>query len=128
MIIRICIGLGRSGDMIIEISGGRTDSAAWGATLVGLPYTRPIGMDPDDGRDEAAPRRLSGSGLCCRKASLGYYLPGYVKTDKTQEFPLFGYTAVVWKDGGFYVAAEQSDDPEPWNPQQLRSVMSWSIR
>lgn len=43
-------------------------------------------------------------------------LPGYVKADKNAVLPLFGYTSVVWKDGGFHVAAERSDDPERWNP------------
>ncbi|CDN46072.1 Radical SAM domain-containing protein [Paenibacillus sp. P22] len=43
-------------------------------------------------------------------------LPGYVKADKNAVLPLFGYTSVVWKDGGFHVAAERSDDSERWNP------------
>jgi pyruvate-formate lyase-activating enzyme len=43
-------------------------------------------------------------------------IPSYVKTDKTQKLPLFGYSAVVWKDDGFYVAAQKCDDPERWNP------------
>jgi pyruvate-formate lyase-activating enzyme len=43
-------------------------------------------------------------------------LPGYIKTDKNSKLPLFGYTAVVWKDGGFWVAGRQSDDPYQWNP------------
>ncbi|MGZ4135927.1 MAG: radical SAM protein, partial [Tumebacillaceae bacterium] len=40
----------------------------------------------------------------------------YAKRDGAEPMPLFGYTAVVWKDEQFYVAAEQSDDAERWNP------------
>ncbi len=43
-------------------------------------------------------------------------IPGYMKTDKSQILPLFGYSAVVWKEDGFYVAAQKTDDPERWNP------------
>ena len=40
-----CIGLGRSGDMIVEMMEDELIPLPEGATLVGLPSTRPIGMD-----------------------------------------------------------------------------------
>lgn len=33
--------------------------------------------------------------------------------------PLFGYTAVGWRDGEFVVAAHRTADPEPWDPTQV---------
>lgn len=39
-----------------------------------------------------------------------------MKSDKEYKLPLFGYSAVVWKDGGFYTTARITDDPEKWNP------------
>ncbi len=38
------IGLGRSGDMIVELMEDELIPLPEGATLVGLPFTRPIGI------------------------------------------------------------------------------------
>ncbi len=65
---------------------------------------------------ELLPGELQAVGALLPQGFTRLALPGYVKSDKTQKLPLFGYSAVVWKDGKFYVAAHQSDDPEPWNP------------
>jgi molybdenum cofactor biosynthesis enzyme MoaA len=43
-------------------------------------------------------------------------IPSYVKTNKEEKLPLFGYSAVVWKEGAFFVTAHKTDDPEQWNP------------
>lgn len=42
-------GLARSGDMIVEILEDELIPLPEGATLVGLPNTRAIGMDPETG-------------------------------------------------------------------------------
>lgn len=110
------IALGRSGGMIVELFEEDLIPLPEGATLVSLPGTRPVGMNPATG----GMQRLDGD-VCAVGALLpqGYtrlYLPSYVKLDKTSKLPLFGYTAVVWKDGGFYVAARRTDNPDPWNP------------
>ncbi len=49
LIILSLYGLARSGDMIVEIMEDELIPLPEGATLVGLPSTRPIGMDPDTG-------------------------------------------------------------------------------
>lgn len=110
------IGLGRSGDMIVEIMEDELIPLPAGATLVSLPFTRPIGLDPDTGRMQALPGSLQAVGALLPQGYTRLCLPGYVKSDKNEKLPLFGYTAVVWKDGGFYVTAEQCDDPERWDP------------
>jgi len=110
------LALGRSADMIVEIMEDELIPLPEGATLVSLPDTEAIGMDPETGEM----RRLTGMqavGALLPQGFTRLLIPSYVKTDRTKAFPLFGYTAVVWKDDGFYVAAEQSDDPEPWNPR-----------
>ncbi|XEC94861.1 radical SAM protein [Paenibacillus tarimensis] len=108
--------LGRSGDMVVELMEDELIPLPDGATLVGLPYTRPVGIDPESGEMQLVPGDVQAVGALLPQGFTRLSLPGYVKTDKTQKLPLFGYSAVVWKDGAFYVAATQSDDPEPWNP------------
>ena len=71
-----------------------------GATLVGLPSTRPIGMDPDTGEMLPCQRDTQAVGALLPQGFTRLCLPGYVKTDKEYKLPLFGYSAVVWKDGG----------------------------
>lgn len=110
------IGLGRSGDMIVEIMEEELIPLPAGATLVSLPFTRPIGLDPDTGEMQALPGGAQAVGALLPQGYTRLCLPGYVKSDKKEKLPLFGYTAVVWKDGGFYVTAEQCDDPERWDP------------
>lgn len=108
--------LGRSGDMVVELFEDELIPLPAGATLVGLPYTRPIGQDPRTGEMKLLPGDVQAVGALLPQGFTRLSIPGYVKTDKAQKLPLFGYSAVVWKDGGFYVAAHPTDDPEPWNP------------
>ncbi|MBB6735855.1 radical SAM protein [Cohnella zeiphila] len=109
-------GVARSGDNLVELLEDELIPLPPGATLVGLPSTRAVGMDPDTGRMMPLPGNYQAVGALLPQGYTRFYVPGYAKTDKTQMLPLFGYTAVVWKDGGFYVAASQSDDAERWNP------------
>lgn len=108
--------LGRSGDMIVEMMEEELIPLPEGATLVSLPFTKPIGFNPTSGKMEVVPDGAQAVGALLPQGFTRLCLPGYVKADKNEKLPLFGYTAVVWKDGGFYVAAEQSDDPERWDP------------
>jgi len=110
------IATGRSGDMIVEIMEDELIPLPEGATLVSLPFTRPIGLDPDTGEMSILPGEVQAVGALMPQGFTRLCLPGYVKANKNEKLPLFGYTAVVWKDGGFYVTAEQSDDPEQWDP------------
>ena len=43
-------------------------------------------------------------------------LPAYRKDAMAPVLPLFGYTAVAWNRGEFFVAAMRSDETEKWNP------------
>jgi len=110
------IALGRSGDMIVEIMEEELIPLPNGATLVSLPFTRPIGLNPSTGKMQALQGGAQAVGALLPQGFTRLCLPGYVKADKNEKLPLFGYTAVVWKNGNFYVTAEQSDDPERWDP------------
>ncbi|OUS69817.1 radical SAM protein [Paenibacillus sp. MY03] len=109
-------GLGRSGDMVVEMMEEELIPLPEGATLVSLPFTRPVGLDPDSGEMQVLTGGAQAVGALLPQGYTRLCLPGYVKADKNEKLPLFGYTAVVWKDGGFHVAAEQCDDPERWDP------------
>lgn len=110
-------GLARSADMIVEIMEGELIPLPEGATLVSLPSTRPVGMNPETGEMVSLPGNMQAVGALLPQGFTRLCLPGYVKTDKEYKLPLFGYSAVVWKDGAFYVTAEQSDSPSKWNPE-----------
>lgn len=111
------IGLGRGGDVITEVMDDELIPLPEGATLVSLPGTRPVALHAETGEME----RLDDGdwlavGALLPQGFTRLLLPGYVKRAGAEPLPLFGYSAVVWKDGAFYVAARQSDDPEKWNP------------
>ncbi|KAF6614423.1 radical SAM protein [Paenibacillus sp. EKM102P] len=110
-------GLARSADMIVEIMEDELIPLPEGATLVSLPSTRPVGMNPETGEMVSLPGNMKAVGALLPQGFTRLCLPGYVKTDKEYKLPLFGYSAVVWKDGAFYVTAEQSDSPSKWNPE-----------
>ncbi|WP_010278521.1 radical SAM protein [Paenibacillus senegalensis] len=108
--------LARSGDMIVEILEEELIPLPEGATLVSLPHTTPVYWDEKSGRMKALDGNYEAVGALLPQGFTRLLLPGYVKKDKDSQLPLFGYTAVVWKNDGFYVAARMSDDPYRWNP------------
>lgn len=111
------LALGRGADMITEMTEDELIPLPEGATLVSLPSTRPIGMDEQTGEMVAMEGEVNAVGALLPQGFTRLYIPSYVKTDKSYKLPLFGYSAVVWKDEGFYVAAHPTDNPEPWNPK-----------
>lgn len=108
--------LGRNGDLITEILDEELIPLPSGATLVSLPNTRPVAIDLVDDQMVPFSEQYHAVGALLPQGYTRLLLPGYLKTDKSARLPLFGYSAVVWKDGQFFVAAQQTDDPERWNP------------
>jgi molybdenum cofactor biosynthesis enzyme MoaA len=110
------IALGRSADTITEIWESELIRLPEGATLVSLPNTVPIGIHAKTGKMQRVAGDYCAVGALLPQGYTRLHLPSYVKAESNQALPLFGYTAVVWKEDGFYVAAQMSDDPYPWNP------------
>lgn len=108
--------LARSADIITELIEEELIPLPEGATLVSLPGTSPIGIDLESGEMTRLEGEYQAVGALLPQGFTRLYIPAYVKRNKNELLPMFGYTAVVWKDGAFYVAAEQSDDPDRWNP------------
>jgi pyruvate-formate lyase-activating enzyme len=111
------IALGRNGDVVTEILEDELIPLPDGATLVSLPNTRPIALDLATDQMVALSSDYEAVGALLPQGYTRLLLPSYVKSDKNERLPLFGYAAVVWKDNRFFVAAEQTDDPERWNPE-----------
>jgi molybdenum cofactor biosynthesis enzyme MoaA len=112
-----CEALGRSGDMIVDLLEDELIPLPEGATLVSLPCTRAVYADPSSGDMKVLPGDYTAVGALLPQGYTRLLLPAYVKADKSSVLPLFGYTAVVWKDNGFHVAARLTDDPYKWNPK-----------
>jgi pyruvate-formate lyase-activating enzyme len=110
------LALGRNGEFLTDIYEEELIPLPEGATLVSLPGARALGVDPATGKTIALPEEFSAVGALLPQGYTRLLLPAYAKKDESETWPLFGYTAVVWKDDGFYVAAEASDDPDKWNP------------
>lgn len=109
--------IGRSGDLLSEVFPEEWIPLPEGATLVSLPGTRAVGIDGQTGEMAAAEDDFTAVGALLPQGYTRLYLPAYVKKDReAPALPLFGYTAVAWHDGRFYVAAEETDDPARWNP------------
>lgn len=108
-------GLGRGGDAIMELLEEELIPLPEGATLVSLPHCHPVGMDPATG-EMIRLNEYQAVGALMPQGFTRLMLPGYVKANKDDKLPLFGYTAVVWHNNAFYVAAEQSDATHKWNP------------
>ncbi len=105
------LALGRNAEMITEILEEELIPLPEGSTLVSLPFTRPVGIDAATGDMKLVEGDYHAVGALLPQGFTRLLLPGYVKSDKTKALPLFGYTAVVWKDDGFYVAARLTDNP-----------------
>jgi pyruvate-formate lyase-activating enzyme len=115
------IALGRNGDMVTDIMDDELIPLPEGATLVSLPHTKPIGVNIQSGEMQVVMGDVEAVGALLPQGFTRLLIPSYVKSDPGKLLPLFGYTAVVWKDGGFYVAAHASDDPGPWNPRNCNT-------
>jgi pyruvate-formate lyase-activating enzyme len=110
------IAMGRAADQLTDILEDELIPLPEGATLVSLPGTYAIGLDARTGEAKRLGEHVTAVGALLPQGYTRLLLPAYIKRKDANPFPLFGYTAVVWKDDQFYVAAKQSDDPYQWNP------------
>lgn len=112
--------LGRSGSDITDVMPDEWIPLPEGATLVSLPDTRPVGINPSTGEMAVYPEKSYAVGALLPQGYTRLMVPSYIKTDPARVLPLFGYTAVAWHKGRFYAAALKTDEPDPWNPQNVQ--------
>jgi len=112
------LALVRTGDQLTPPSSDEWIPLPHGATLVGLPDSRALGSDPGTGEVKALRSSCQAVGALLPQGYTRLYLPSYFKAADKPPFPLFGYTAVGFADGRFYVAAHRTDEPDSWDPLQ----------
>ncbi len=113
--------LGRTGRSVTELQRQEWIPLPDGASLVSLPDTRALGADPETGALKAMPAEFQAVGALLPQGYTRLFLPAFHKPEGIRPFPLFGYTAVGFSRGVFYVSAVRSDNPQPWNPEQYDS-------
>lgn len=114
---------GRTGPYLTDVEKTEWIPLPGGATLAWLPGTRAIGVDPTNGDMVKLPDASYAVGALLPQGYTRLLLPGYVKRlEDAQTLPLFGYTAVAWRNGEFYVAAHATDDPSLWDPSVVNDV------
>ena len=109
------LALGRTADEATELRSREWIPLPDGATLVGIPDSRALGLDPANGSLKALPAEYTAVGALLPQGYTRLYLPAFHRV-ATVPLPLFGYTAVGYSRGQFYAAAAATDDPSTWNP------------
>lgn len=110
--------LGRTAGQVTALDAQEWIALPEGATLVGLPGSRALGEDPRSGAVKALAEGSQAVGALLPQGFTRLYLPAFFKPDTQAPYPLFGYTAVGYHQGQFYVAAHRTDEPAPWDPLQ----------
>lgn len=114
--------VGRAGAEVTELKNEEWIPLPHGATMVSMPDTRALGIDPKNGTLTALPDAYCAVGALLPQGFTRLFLPAYHRPFGLEPLPLFGYTAVSFHQGKFYVAAIQTDDPQLWDPLQYDTV------
>lgn len=115
------LALGRAGEMFLELREEDMIELPLGASLVLIPKGYPAGITPkgkfvllekdDFGKESFAVGALLPQGYTRT------LLPAYRRKSGEDVLPLFGYSAVAFKEGKLYVGAIKTDDPTRWDPK-----------
>ncbi len=119
------LALGRTGDLFVEPGEDDMQELPNGASLVLIPGGHPAGMDKK-GKFKLLEKGRTGEPAWAVGALLpqGYtrtLLPAYRRRGAGGPLPLFGYSAVAWRQGKLYVAARRTDDPRRWDPESYNT-------
>lgn len=119
---------GRLGDRWVEPLAEEFIPLPEGATLTMLPGRFPVGIDSRSGEFKVLssnpynPREpVWAVGALLPQGYTRTLLPGFARPKKARPLPLFGYTAVGFKDGNFFVAALPTDEDDHWNPKHFNT-------
>ncbi|NPV26718.1 MAG: radical SAM protein [Firmicutes bacterium] len=122
--------VGRLGNQLVEAVSEEMIPLPDGASLTLLPDRYPVGFAADTGEftvltSNPFNRQTSKVSAVAALLPQGYtrtLLPGFVRPRGAGPLPLFGYAAVGWRDGGFYVAAQPTDEDHQWNPRHYNGA------
>lgn len=118
---------GRVGEYLIELSAEQLIALPAGAGLTLVPERMAVGISRLGNFSPLGPQKLALAAVLpqgyTRLALPAYHGDGTV-------LPLYGYTAVAWRDSQFYVAAKQEDselhkwDPVNFNTPELEQLVA----
>ncbi|MDN5323815.1 MAG: hypothetical protein PWQ67_2269 [Clostridia bacterium] len=113
--------LGRMGNIFVEPTEEEFIPLPDGATLTMIPGRTAVVMDKKGKflkyQDAGYP-----VGALLPQGFTRTLLPAFINDRKSKPLPLFGYAAVAFKRGKFYVAAKATDIDEKWNPKHFNTV------
>lgn len=120
---------GRLGEQLVEPTAEEVIPLPAGATLVLLPQRYPVGINPA-GQFKAVTehplirgrQKLAAVGALLPQGYTRTLVPGFIREKGAPVLPLFGYAAVGFKDGQFWVAALKTDEDRTWNPKYYNTV------
>ncbi len=120
---------GRLGEQLVEPTAEEVIPLPAGATLVLLPQRYPVGINRA-GQFKAVTehplirgrQKLSAVGALLPQGYTRTLVPGFIREKGAPVLPLFGYAAVGFKDGQFWVAALKTDEDRTWNPKYYNTA------
>ena len=113
--------LGRSGNSFVEPLPEEMIPLPEGASLISLPEREAVTMDAK-GSFVKYPRPGLPIGGLLPQGYTRTLLPAFSGGKGKRELPLFGYSALGYKDGIFYVAALATDEDDKWNPKHYNTA------
>jgi len=104
---------GRTGNFFTPINEEELIKLPSGAGLVLIPDSFALGFDR---KGNLVKTKYQAVAALLPQGYTRLFLPAYLKKNE-KILPLFGYTAVVARRGELYVAAQKTDSPESWSPE-----------
>jgi pyruvate-formate lyase-activating enzyme len=109
--------LGTNGEEYWELSAEDLIPLPAGATLFYLPGRAPLGLAGEGTVEFIAEKGVTAVAAILPQGYTRLFLPAYQREETAPRLPLFGYTAVAFKDGELWVAARRTDELAKWDPQ-----------
>ncbi|MHB8171138.1 MAG: radical SAM protein [Thermincolia bacterium] len=118
--------VGRSGQVFVEPVAEEMIPLPAGATLTLVPNSVPLGLTPGGEfskltANPAAEGRVFAVGALLPQGYTRTLLPACLRPRDQGWLPLLGYAAVGFREGRFYVAAQATDDPYKWDPNNFNT-------
>ena len=113
--------LGRSGNSFVEPLPEEMIPLPEGASLISLPEREAVALD-GKGDFVKYPRRGLPIGALLPQGYTRTLLPAFSGGKGKRELPLFGYSALGYRECKFYVAALQTDEDDKWSPKHYNTA------
>ncbi|HHT47696.1 MAG TPA: radical SAM protein [Firmicutes bacterium] len=113
--------VGATGEEFWELTAADLIPLPAGSTLFYLPGRAPLGLSAQGEVETIAEQGVTAVAAILPQGYTRLFLPAYQRAATAPRLPLFGYTAVAYKDDRLWVAARCTDELKKWNPQFYNS-------